>query len=175
MKSAPAVSVTLQPSPGWQRLMSWAAWAAPACVAGGVVWHGVAGSPALQALPIRLMVLVALIAAGLLGVAIGRLRTPRLRRLSWDGQQWWGDLRPEAAATATLLPDAALPGEVSLQIDWGGWMLLRFVPHAADGHALHRSTCWIALGEAPHRPHWHALRCALCDPGAPGTATAPTP
>ena len=175
MKPAPAVSVLLQPSPGWQRVIGWAAWMAPACVVGVVLWHGLAASPALQLTSVRLMAPVALIAAGLLGVFIGRLRAQRLRRLSWDGQQWWGDLRPETATAASPLPDAALPGEVSLQIDLGGWMLLRFLPRAADGRALRRGACWVALGEAPHRPQWHALRCALCAPGTAGTAPAPSP
>lgn len=165
MKPAPAVSVLLQPSPGWQYGIGLLAGITPLSVLAWILWHGVAGSPYFltpQALPLSLATTAA---AVVLGLAVWRLRVSPLRRLSWDGQQWWGDLRPDTPPNRRPpLPDAALPGEVTLQIDLGGWMLLRFVPLSAEGQPLRHGACWAALGEAQHSLHWHALRCALCNP-----------
>lgn len=52
-----------------------------------------------------------------------------------------------------------VPGMLSVALDFGGWMLLRFVPETGHGRAR-----WIALQRWGLEPQWHALRCAVHAP-----------
>jgi hypothetical protein len=144
MRAAPAVSLSVRPSPHWR-----AALALLAAVALGstVAWAWQRGD-ALSA--------GAAAAVGLLALHV--LRSARRRPplgLRWDGQAWWlsepgrpgGDPRP---------------GEVVLALDLGAWLLLAFHPHAGvPGPARRR---WLPLQRAGLEADWHALRCALYSP-----------
>ena len=68
------------------------------------------------------------------------LRPPRAFHLRWDTQAWLLD---------------ATPGQVSVAVDTGGWMLLRFVP---DGRWMAR---WLPVQRRGHETAWHALRCTV--------------
>ncbi|WP_298231525.1 hypothetical protein [uncultured Azohydromonas sp.] len=114
----------------------------------------------LQAPPLAALgaaVVVALLMAGLLWRRSGVAACA----LTWDGAQWWLLARGESAPRA---------GRVQLMIDLGAWLLLRFraVQGDARGH-------WLALSQARHCPHWHALRCALYAHGAAANAAAGVP
>jgi hypothetical protein len=71
--------------------------------------------------------------------------------LRWDGQGW--TLEPAASAG-----NEPWPGEVTVCIDLGTWLLLRF---------RHRSTgrwpkvTWLPAQRRGQPAQWHALRCAL--------------
>jgi hypothetical protein len=82
-------------------------------------------------------------------VGLWRMRALTLR---WD-RQCWLVTRDGAAEQA---------GELSVAIDLGGWILLRFVPAGAGpGPAWRRRALWIALQRRGREAHWHALRCAV--------------
>jgi hypothetical protein len=75
-------------------------------------------------------------------VALGAAAAAALTRAVLLWRRGGGDAEPRA-------------GQVQLMVDLGAWLLLRF--HPAQGAREH----WVALSQARHRPHWHALRCAL--------------
>ncbi len=53
----------------------------------------------------------------------------------------------------------AMAGEVQIALDFGAWLLLRFVPDTAGGRSR-----WLAVQRRGLEPHWHALRCAVYAP-----------
>jgi len=67
--------------------------------------------------------------------------------LRWDTQCWHLTARGEPQ-----------PGRITVCVDLGAWMLLRFTPEAAD--VLHRGT-WLPIQRRGHEAHWHALRCTV--------------
>jgi hypothetical protein len=93
----------------------------------------------------------ALVAVAVL--AIGSMRVPALV-LRWDGRSWWL-ARPRREADA-------LAGEVSVALDLGGFLLLRFV--ALSPVAGRRTARWLPVQRRGLEPHWHALRCAVYSP-----------
>jgi hypothetical protein len=74
------------------------------------------------------------------------------RTLRWDRQQWW--------VASGAGPEQA--GELSLAIDLGGWLLLRFQPEPSvrDRRARRRPE-WIALQRRGLEADWHVLRCTI--------------
>ena len=100
--------------------------------------------------------------AAILGLAMSLWRV-RAVSLRWDGQCWHlGPADPEAGD--------ALPGDVTVAIDLGPWMLLRFVPAARD--ARPRRT-WLPVQRRGIEPQWHALRCSVHSPRpSPGADAA---
>ena len=83
---------------------------------------------------------------------------PRDRPLSlrWDGQCW----HLGAADAAGREPHA---GEISVAVDLGNWMLLRFATDRA-ATPTRRHVIWVPAQRAGHEPQWHALRCAVYSP-----------
>jgi len=71
--------------------------------------------------------------------------------LRWDGQGW--TLGPAAPAG-----NEPWPGDVTVCIDLGNWMLLRF-RHRSSGR-LPKVT-WLPVQRRGQPAQWHALRCAL--------------
>jgi len=69
---------------------------------------------------------------------LGRRWLAPARRLAWDGVAW--QLQP-----------AGLSGQVTLTIDLGDWMLVRFSPGAR----------WVPLSRREAATDWQALRVAL--------------
>lgn len=63
--------------------------------------------------------------------------------LRWDGHMWHL---------------GAAPGELTVAIDLGPWMLLRFTP------AGERRFGWLPVQRRGLESQWHALRCAVYSP-----------
>jgi hypothetical protein len=78
--------------------------------------------------------------------------------LRWDGQGW--TLGPAASAG-----NEPWPGEVTVCIDLGNWLLLRF-RHRSSG--CWPKVTWLPVQRRGQQAQWHALRCALY-------STRPTP
>jgi len=71
--------------------------------------------------------------------------------LRWDSQRW--HLGP--SSTAGHEPET---GRLVVAVDFGVWMLLRFIPDGAT--VLHRGT-WLPVQRRGHETAWHALRCTV--------------
>ena len=77
-----------------------------------------------------------------------RLRPMSLR---WDTQRWYLSAVPAAGRE----PRA---GRLTISMDLGVWMLLRFVPD--DASVFQRGT-WLPVQRLGHEAAWHALRCTV--------------
>ena len=82
--------------------------------------------------------------------------------LCWDGQ-CWSVRNPRSGS------HEAVPGEISVAIDLGAWMMLRFRPLNSSRWV---GTTWLPVQRRGIEPHWHALRCALYSPRIPAAADA---
>lgn len=148
MRAAPAVTVTL----GCSRLAAAAlAVLAAASIAASTVW-------AFQRDDAWGVVLVLLVGLHAIWLARSVARRPPLR-LRWDGERWW------LGAAAGGEP---WPGEVSVALDLGDWLLLRFRPEAT---ARSRAR-WLPAERAAMPADWHGLRCAVYSPRPAGLADA---
>jgi hypothetical protein len=85
----------------------------------------------------------ALTASGLLAA------NPQAVDLRWDGRAW--HLGPAAGEPVA--------GKLSVAIDLGPWMLLRFAPALPQTHAT-----WLPVQRRGLESQWHALRCAVYSP-----------
>ena len=92
-------------------------------------------------------------------VGAGLLRGPRTLLLRWDRQRWW-------IADGGQTPRA---GNIGVALDFGAWMLLRFVP---DGRLATLRACWIPVQRRGAESAWHALRCAVLAQRARGSVRA---
>ena len=97
-----------------------------------------------------------------LGVSLAKVSAVDL---GWDGQGW--SLRSLRTQNAD-----AVAGEVSVAIDFGSWMLLRFRPLTASRW---RRPTWLPVQRRGIEPQWHALRCAVHAPRPPPVVDAPQP
>jgi hypothetical protein len=186
MRRPSAVSVRCAGGPAWHltRVTLWALAAGSA--AGwtvGQVWAhadrlpGLAPVAAAAAHPTApdAPTLALLVALGTAIAAAGlgwRWLRPPVVELGWDGAAWRlspagaGARRPAAADAAGEPGHDAIDapsGTLTVAIDLGRWMLLRWQPE--DGRPR-----WIAAAAGEVGPAWHALRVA-----AFGTAGAPGP
>jgi hypothetical protein len=75
------------------------------------------------------------------------LRQP-VRQLIWDAEAW---------RVAAPRGDAQC-GQVALMLDFGGWMLVRFIPAGSIGG---RRSQWLPLSRDDAGVQWPALRVAL--------------
>jgi hypothetical protein len=82
--------------------------------------------------------------------------------LRWDGQCW------HLAASGPAAQEA-VPGDLTVAIDLGVWMLLRFEPAASARRA---APSWIPVQRRGIESQWHALRCAVHSPRAAAQADA---
>jgi hypothetical protein len=71
--------------------------------------------------------------------------------LRWDTQRW----HLGEAGSAGREPS---PGRLTVAMDLGMWMLLRFVP---DERNLWRRGVWLPVQRHGHETAWHALRCTV--------------
>jgi hypothetical protein len=78
-------------------------------------------------------------------VHLSRLAAVSLR---WDGQSW--HLGPAAS-----VGEEPLAGHLSISLDLGAWMLLRFVPSGA------RRGRWVPAQRRGHEAAWHGLRATV--------------
>lgn len=105
-------------------------------------------------------------AAGLASVAIAAslIRIPP-STLRWDGQVW-RLASAEATSANPVLADAVLAdaapaggstGSLSVAIDLGRWLLLRFDPDGPDPAPVR----WLPIQRLGIESQWHALRCSV--------------
>jgi len=140
MRAAPPVTVALHPCRRWLMAAGALAGASAAAAAATVAAHLEASSEA-QAIAVALALPV--------GVALLARLAPRSSgRLRWDGAQWW--YAPDAGADEQS-------GELSVMIDLGGWMLLRFHSRSSG----RRSHAWLPVASAGLGVAWHGLRAAI--------------
>ena len=119
-------------------------------------WFAVPGRPVdatLLALALAFAVVVALVRP---------LAFPAAVSLRWDTRCW--HLGPQGSVGRE-----PFAGEVSVAIDLGPWMLLRW--HPAEGSALF-APGWLPVQRRGMEPQWHALRCALHSPRQPAELDA---
>ena len=99
-------------------------------------------------------------------VALVKSRPVSLR---WDGQQWHLSLEASRGHDSW-------PGALSVVMDFGSWMLLRF---QADAPAGRQSVTWLPVQRRGLEAQWHALRCAVYSarpaPGMSAQARLPIP
>ncbi len=95
-----------------------------------------------------------------LGATALSMTAPFDLSLRWTGSSW--ALSPRGAPASE-----PVAGVLSVAIDLGSWMLLRFV-----GESPRTRTTWIPVQRAGIEGDWHALRCAV---HAPRALTARTP
>ena len=136
MRASPACQVSLQRFGVWRAAVLVLALAGAAAMA---VWL-LGREPPVS---IGLMMLAVAFMLTMLASAVSLWRTPAQQSLRWDGQAWQLD---------------ATPGELSLAIDLGPWMLLRFTPEAGG------RVCWLPAQRRGLEAQWHALRCAVYAP-----------
>jgi hypothetical protein len=152
MRAAPALQVTVSGRGAWR----WSLAAVTAASVAVTTWW-------VASLLGSLTDSIA-IAAGIAGVTTAlvswRALSPPAFELRFDGQRW----------ELGVLADARAPrraGDLTVVMDLGPWMLLRF---DAPADQAHRRRCrrWLAVGHRELALQWHALRCAVYSP-RPGT------
>jgi hypothetical protein len=119
-------------------------------------WFALPGRPvdlSLLALAIAFVVLVAL---------VWPLVNPAAVSLRWDARCW--HLGPPGSVGRE-----PFRGELSVAIDLGHWLLLRW--HPAEG-STGRAPGWLPVQRRGLEPQWHALRCALYSPRPPAESAA---
>ena len=158
MRTAPALQVTLIRFGSWQAAVSVLAVLGTLALAGWLVGQEGLASVAKGAA-------MAVVAALLWGLGRSLTRLPA-HRLSWDGQ-CWALLCMAAGGTEPIA------GEISVAIDLGPWMLLRFRPIAASPWWPSMQLTWLPVQRRGIEPQWHALRCAVYSPRAADAADAP--
>ena len=104
-----------------------------------------------ESAPTSLTLIAAGFAAALLvatGVALAKTPAVDLR---WDGRTWYlGQPVHEPVA-----------GDLSVAIDLGPWLLLRFSPAAPEARPR---VVWLPVQRRGLEAQWHALRCAVYSP-----------
>jgi hypothetical protein len=147
MRASPAFQVNLQHFLLWRVAVAILAVMAFGCTAAWCASGTVPRSPAVWALANS----AALI---LVWVAVRAARTTALS-LRWDSLNW----RLGPIATVGEEP---LAGQLTVLLDLGSWMLLRFVQTepAVRRYGLRPQRC-LAVQRRGLEPSWHALRCAV--------------
>ena len=88
----------------------------------------------------------------LAAVGLGASLLPRRGfSLRWDGRNWH-------AGPADSVGQEPLSGALSVAVDLGSWMLLRFQP---DAPARRFGATWLPVQRSGLEPQWHSLRCAV--------------
>jgi len=95
-----------------------------------------------EALSAQLASAIGLAALMMAALVASLLRTPAAD-LRWDGQVW---------------QLGAMPGDLTVVLDLGPWMLLRFTAGAPA------RTTWLPVQRRGLEGQWHALRCAVYSP-----------
>ena len=146
MRAAPAIQVSLNRFGAWRVAML-----VLALLAGLAAVGWLAGQEALVGTRKGFAMFAAAALLLWLGVSLARVHAMELR---WDGQCW--ALRP-------MLPAGTDPvvGEISVAVDVGPWMLLRFRPWKRSRWA---QATWLPVQRWGMKPRWHALRCAVYSP-----------
>ena len=93
-------------------------------------------------------------------LTVALLRVPAFQ-LRWDGLSWYFSPGYPTSADATAAAADPQAGEVSIAIDLGTWLLLRFSPGTPPGDVRVR---WLPVQRHGLERQWHGLRCALYSP-----------
>ena len=161
MRTAPALHVSLT------RFGIWRAAVVVLTLLGSLTSAGwLIGQEGLAGLAKGVAMLAVAALLWVLGLSLMRLPA---RRLSWDGQCW-------TLLDLTAGGTESVAGDVSVALDLGPWMLLRFRPVAGSAwwqsmQSMHST--WLPVQRHGIGPQWHALRCAVYSPRAAKAADAP--
>jgi len=139
MRAAPPFQVSLRRFGVWQGAVLALAGLAMATIAAWLITHE---RPIEMAIWPATGLSMAVVAA----LAASALRIPPTR-LGWDGRVW--SVGPSA--------DESSPGDLSVAIDLGRWMLLRFAPAMPAGARV----IWLPVQRLGLESQWHALRCSV--------------
>jgi len=148
MRAAPACQFSLRRFGVWRG----AVWVLTALgVATMAAWLILRDSPLTSPTSIAAALAVVLLLA--LGASLAQTPAVDLR---WDGRTWhFGPASGEPVS-----------GDLSVAIDLGQWMLLRFSPAVPEARPR---TTWLPAQRRGLESQWHALRCAVYSP-RPGPA-----
>ena len=114
-----------------------------------MVW----GFASRESNPLTHMALAGILASSSVAIAI-QLTRQQACSLRWDARNWY-------LGRADQIGDEPLQGDLSVVIDLGPWMLLRFDP---AGAAPRRQVRWLPVQRRGLEAHWHELRCAVYSP-----------
>ncbi|MEP7099817.1 MAG: hypothetical protein ABI781_04875 [Burkholderiales bacterium] len=143
MRAAPAFQVSLQRFGVWRGAVLLLATLGVAAVTAWLMWR----EPPLTS-PGSLCVALAALGLAVFGAASARVQTADLR---WDGRVWH----------LGLASGDPVGGDLTVAIDLGPWMLLRFSPAAPEARPR---TTWLPAQRRGLELQWHALRCAVYSP-----------
>ena len=119
-------------------------------------WFAVPGRPVDLSLLALAMALCAVVAL------VWPLANPAAVSLRWDARCW--HVGPPGSVGRE-----PFSGEVSVAIDLGQWLLLRW--HPAEG-STGFGPGWLPVQRRGMEAQWHALRCALYSPRPPAESDA---
>ncbi|MEO8081765.1 MAG: hypothetical protein ABI641_14625 [Caldimonas sp.] len=151
MRASPPCAIRLGHAPAWRLSIALVAAASAASLGAWLLL-----APQAHGLAIRLTAGLAGAAIVLAAASLARVRPGMLR---WDGAGW----RLEGPATR---PSTGVDGELSVAVDLGTFMLLRFVV-ACDGRRP--QVRWLPVERSGSSGEWHALRCAVGSSGPAST------
>jgi len=154
MRAAPALQVTVTRRGAWRWVVVALAATSFSALA---AWIGSRLVENSLAMPVGICM-----ASALAAVMAWRALKPAPLGLRFDGQCW------HLLASAPF-DESGRPGDVTVVMDLGLWMLLRFDAHAGEMHE--RCRRWLAVDRHELRAQWHGLRCAVYSP-RPGVSSA---
>jgi hypothetical protein len=143
MRASPACQVVLERFGVWRGAVLALALLAMLCVA---TWLARREPP----IPLWMLGAAAAAVVAMIALLYSLWRIPA-RHLRWDGQVW---LLAEPAGR----PTGEVAGELTVVIDLGPWMLLRFAPGGST------RAVWLPAQRRGLEAKWHALRCAVYSP-----------
>jgi hypothetical protein len=147
MRAAPAFQISLHRFGVWRCGVLLIALLGAAALAAWIF----ARAPTLELAP---TMLAAVAGVGWVWLVASLVRVSAMS-LRWDGSFWH-------LGTSGETGDASLPGELTVAIDLGAWMLLRFEPAPATAPSLRRARpIWIPAQRRGIEAQWHGLRCAV--------------
>ena len=161
MRAAPAFQISLRRSGAWR----FATFLIVALGLGALtVWVITHERPVQPVLLIGAVVLgVAVIA---LGAGVARVPAVDLR---FDGRCWY---LTESAGSSHRAVVEAMAGDLHIAIDFGTWMLLRFVPVSMSGEVQRRAV-WLPAQRCGAENQWHAFRVSVHAPRQAPTGDPP--
>jgi len=148
MRAPPPIDISLTRFGCWRGALAILALGTGAVIAAWLLASADAQPPALR-------VGVALAAVLALGALLSAARVAAVE-LGWDGAHW------SCAVLDGGRAGPPLPGELTVAIDLGSWLLLRFA--AADPQGGRLPVRWLPVQRRGLEPQWHALRCAVHAP-----------
>ena len=154
MRAAPAIQVTLKRFGVWHGALLVLSLGAAVVLAAWIV-NRPTPLPALW----QAATAAAIVAS--LGFAWAAARVAPVR-LTWDGQAW-------QFAPIDQPDEKVGAGSLTVCIDLGAWMLLRFAEAPSGGWS---KATWLPVQRHGLEAQWHALRCAAYSP-RPAPAAAP--